>query len=384
MYTALHSHGVVELGLPVSRLEAAVYPWLDRGGKWSSVAQMAASFKGRGIVMASGVWHSKLALHAATVVRQLGCHLPIELYYSGEADLPAQIRAVLETVPGLKTVDLSTIVDTVSPGVSGWAVKPYAMLVSSFEEIIFIDADALFFQRPDVLFESAAYRETGAVFFMDRTLYPGAETASRQFFLDMVPQPSEYAHRAGRLVPRLSIHEGESGVIVWDKRRSLHAMLLSCVMNSSPYRDEMYKAYHGDKESYWIAHEALNMPYRWLPGGGGAIGFVKANTLNLANPITICGGLYHTDEQWRPLWFNGGIMRNKYTTQGQVGMNLTHWAVDRTFRGTTWEWETDDMPFCLTPEQPGRDIGKLTADERDVADMMLRVWIEQNPSAPQP
>ncbi|KAH6596147.1 hypothetical protein BASA61_003568 [Batrachochytrium salamandrivorans] len=321
------------------------FPWLKAGHKFATVRQLAQSFKGRGIVMTTGKWHFKYARHAITVVRNLGSTLPIQMFYVGDNDLPKESRDELEAISGVVTINLESYFDSHGPDISGWAVKPFSMLASSFEEIIFLDADALFFQPPEVIFNSAAYNDTGAVFYMDRTLYGGRESEGLTFFNKLVKEPSEYAKTKGRLVSKLSIHEGESGVIVWNKRTNLHALLLTCVFNSQPYRGIMYKAYHGDKESYWIAHEALKMPYRWAPGGGGTVGFI-VDPVN--HPTKVCGGLYHPDENWKPLWFNGGILRNKHTTDGKVTLSLTHWVTDRTFNEPKWDWETSHaalLPF---------------------------------------
>eukprot|EP00842_Homolaphlyctis_polyrhiza_P004623 jgi/Hompol1/5161/HPOL_004188-RA len=361
----------LSLDIAARDLEESLYPWPATGSKFTSVHHLASSFSGRGIVMTAGQWHFKLARHAATVVRKLGSKLPIELFYVGDEDLPKQYRDKLEQIDGLKTVDLKQFMDTKGPSINGWAVKPFSMLFSSFQEIIFLDADALFFQPPEVLFDWNIYKQTGSVFFMDRTLFGGGDSAGRDFFLKMVPEPSRYAQTTGRLFRKLSQHEGESGVIVWNKKRNLHAVLLTCVMNSEPHRKHVYKAYHGDKESYWIAHEALQMPYSWAPGAGGTIGYLKENTTD-----AVCGGLYHPDDNFKPLWFNGGIMRNKYTEEGQTGMMLTHWATDRTFKDPKWDWETKTSPFCLHAQNPKTDMAELTTSEKAIAEMMLSTWLE--------
>ncbi|KAH9275810.1 hypothetical protein BASA83_001612 [Batrachochytrium salamandrivorans] len=275
------------------RLELAehdkAFPWLKAGHKFATVRQLAQSFKGRGIVMTTGKWHFKYARHAITVVRNLGSTLPIQMFYVGDNDLPKESRDELEAISGVVTINLESYFDSHGPDISGWAVKPFSMLASSFEEIIFLDADALFFQPPEVIFNSAAYNDTGAVFYMDRTLYGGRE-------------------------PTLSWHNVQS--ISWGQ------------------------------ESYWIAHEALKMPYRWAPGGGGTVGFI-VDPVN--HPTKVCGGLYHPDENWKPLWFNGGILRNKHTTDGKVTLSLTHWVTDRTFNEPKWIGKRPRCPFAFHP-----------------------------------
>lgn len=394
IYDAYVNQNQKELGAAYQRLEKLTYPWLSQKGVYKSVKDLASSFSGRGIVMTSGKWHFKYARHAVNYVRRIGSTLPIEMFYVGEDDLPKEMRQELEKVPNLRCIDLKPLIDTDGPEVRGWAVKPFSMLLSSFKEIIFLDADALFFQNPDVLFDFKLYGATGAVFFRDRTLFGGGDNDGLRLFKSMVPLPSEYAKTEGRTVRMISQHEGESGVIVWDKTRNLHAFLLVCTMNSEPYRKTLYHANHGkknnynhefnleindfesigDKESYWMAHEALELPYRWAPGGGGTVGYVEDPE---KKPNSICGGLYHPDENWKPLWFNGGILRNKYTGKGKQVMEITHWATDRTFGepvALKWQWETETSPFCLQPPNTETEVGELTEDEKKKAKLMVDVW----------
>ena len=56
-------------------------------------------------------------------------------------------------------------------GIGGWAIKPFALLVSSFAEAVLMDADVLFVQKPEVLFEHPEYATTGTLFFHDRSLF---------------------------------------------------------------------------------------------------------------------------------------------------------------------------------------------------------------------
>jgi len=103
-------------------------------------------------------------------------------------------------------------------------------------------------------------------------------------------------------------------------------------MNMDPIKSEMYKAVHGDKESFWMASEALRVPYNWGLGAGGTVGYPNPNTIG-----SICGGLFHVDENWEPLWFNGGIQMNKRTDAGrEKTYNLTHYAIDRSFQHLEW------------------------------------------------
>jgi hypothetical protein len=69
------------------------------------------------------------------------------------------------------------------------AVKPYAALMSSFEEVILMDADACFLRAPELLFDHPEYLRTGSLFFHDRIL-PGPKKGSVHWALSFLPDPS--------------------------------------------------------------------------------------------------------------------------------------------------------------------------------------------------
>jgi alpha 1,3-mannosyltransferase len=94
---------------------------------------------------------------------------------------------------------------------AGWAAKPFAILVSSFREVIFIDADSLFFKNPEVLFDDADYKETGALFFRDRLIMPESK---KRFLQQILPKPIAKLAKQSRFWTGESGHMQESGVVV--------------------------------------------------------------------------------------------------------------------------------------------------------------------------
>ncbi|KAI9098350.1 mannosyltransferase putative-domain-containing protein [Phlyctochytrium arcticum] len=372
----------------VSILEEQLYPFISHGPKHPSAADLHKTYEGRGIVMTAGNWHFNFALHAIKSLRLINCTLPIQIFYSGPKDLDADKIKQFAALEGVEPVDLSLHFDLAiaNPGLPpermGWAVKPFGMLASRFAEIILVDADALFFQNPENMFEYPHYKDTGALFFMDRTIGSGRCSALDFFekFLADHPPSSVYRHQ-GRFGRLLGTHEGESGVILYDKRRNFNGLLAICKANSGKWKETMYKSVHGDKESYWMVHEVLSIPYRWAPGGGGAVGYL----LDGPTPTTVrvCGGLYHPDLLHRPLWFNGGLFKNKYTNQGRKWLEVTHWASDFSFKDVKWEWESEEKPFCLIRERnkQGEDWGALTDPEKGSIKAFIDQWEQLKLSA---
>jgi alpha 1,3-mannosyltransferase len=135
-----------------------------------------------------------------------------------------------------------------------------AMLLSSFREVILIDADVLFFVDPTTLFSDPDYLRLGALFFRDRLIAP-ADRAD--FLTKSLPSPlSQNILQSNRWWLGTSHHMQESGVVIVDKWRHFVALLLTTRLNG-PDRDGndalrkkgVYEMMHGDKETFWLSWE---------------------------------------------------------------------------------------------------------------------------------
>lgn len=173
----------------------------------------------------------KLGLIVAT--GKLGCQLPVEVMYLGDSDLSEEYRAELEAIDGVVTRDVSQMVNDEGWKLAGWAAKPFAILFSSFREVVFIDADSVFFKNPEILFEDPAYQKTGALFFRDRLMMPESR---KRWVQQVLPKPFSSQVKQNRYWTGESAHMQESGVVVVDKWQHFLALLLVTRMNG-PDRD---------------------------------------------------------------------------------------------------------------------------------------------------
>lgn len=102
----------------------------------------------RGIVIPVGVGQVRYAAHLIGNLRDvLGSQLPIQIAYAGGGDLPAKYRNALVSLgENIETMDVFDVFDdtTLMLRESGWAIKPFAVLASKFEQVILMDADAVF------------------------------------------------------------------------------------------------------------------------------------------------------------------------------------------------------------------------------------------------
>lgn len=188
---------------------------------------------GRGIVLTAGDAQAEFLMTGIPLLRKLGCMLPIEVMYLGDEDLDEDNRSQLEALGGVITRDMKPMINDNGWKLAGWAAKPFAILFSSFREIVFIDADSLFFQNPEVLFHEPAYTRTGALFFKDRSVMPESK---REWLQQLVPKPISAQVKSGRFWTGDSGHMQDSGVLVIDKWRHFIALLVVARMNG-PERD---------------------------------------------------------------------------------------------------------------------------------------------------
>jgi hypothetical protein len=131
----------------------------------------------------------------------------------------------------------------------GWELKPYAMLYSTFREVLFLDADNVPVVNPEFLFDLPEYQKKGAVFWPDHN--PANST----------PKACVIWRNCGMRPP--SEQEFESGQILLDKERCWQALRLALWFNENS--DFYYQYLHGDKETFHLAFRKLKRPYCLVP-----------------------------------------------------------------------------------------------------------------------
>lgn len=216
----------------LQKLGDVLFPWVRPyfGDHMTLHAQLYSG--GRGIVFTAGTDQAPFVMTGIGVLRALGCNLPIEVMYLGEGDLDVDARERLEDMPGVVTRDIRLMVKDDGWQLAGWAGKPFAILFSSFREVIFIDADALFLTDPTILFEDKSYTDTGALFFHDRLM---KGEGKRHWMETVLPRPVSRKARKSRMWGT-SDHMQESGVIVVDTFKHFIPLLVASRMNG-PDRD---------------------------------------------------------------------------------------------------------------------------------------------------
>lgn len=306
----------LHLQSPLGSAELALYKDLEAHlFKWAlqnvdSVERLNEKVQGRGIVISLGNNYLRLGVHVIKMLRMLDCTLPVEIFYNGESDLKKENIKVLTSMgKDIRLVDISLLYNITELRISSWDLKPFAILSSSFQQVMLVDADAVFLQNPALLFDDPGYIETGTLFFNDRTLYGTMNSDQPEWFGQFLPEPHSPYLKSTRMYNKRSHYEQESGVVLIDKKRCLLGLLAACRFNVLPEREELHKKTHGEKESFWLGFEMVQQPYYFVPTMAGAIG--KIDYDKQKDLTQICGKLAHFDRHGELSWFNDGIVDDK-------------------------------------------------------------------------
>jgi hypothetical protein len=178
------------------------------------------------------------------MLRRLGCVLPIEVWHLGKAEMSEEMAKLLAPM-GVKVVDgLKVRRKYPLRELNGWELKPYALLHSRFREALLLDADNVPVINPEFLFESAEFKETGAIFWPDFN-HTASNNQLHIWRSCGLRRPSEL--------------EFETGQILVDKARCWRALNLCMWFNENS--DFYYQHIHGDKETFHLAFRKVKKSY---------------------------------------------------------------------------------------------------------------------------
>src|SRR5579871_737429 len=94
-------------------------------------------FTGRGIVMVAGGRFLRISLLSLRMLRRSGTKLPVELWMGKKDEYDANFCAEAEKLD----VRCRLLNDYVGEAIQKYQLKAFAMLLSSFSEVLFLDAD---------------------------------------------------------------------------------------------------------------------------------------------------------------------------------------------------------------------------------------------------
>lgn len=225
----------------------------DRAARPENIPPQPAWPRRRGIVICAGGWRFFPSLFVTlSVLRKLGCRLPVQVWYLGDrGEFDPRMAHHVRHLGPVQFIDGDRFqrdnpqwrfadVDERNPG---WALKALAAAASPFAEVLSLDADCYPVGNARMIFECAGFKRTGAVFFPDLSNH--------------VSKICPAAWRAFGLPPREEL-EWETGQFAIDKRRQWPATWLSFWLNS--HSAKTYQWIYGDKDTFHFAWRKLAAP----------------------------------------------------------------------------------------------------------------------------
>jgi alpha 1,2-mannosyltransferase len=207
--------------------------------------------EGKGIVLtAGGIKYFTAAWILITRLRKIGCLLPIELWFFGN-EITSAMQEELSRL-NVSCRDLEPFIESVP---NGFLMKPLAILYSSFQEVLFLDADNNCLQDPTYLFHNEDYLKLGAVFWPD--FWTTAKWNPIWKILDI-----DYS----------SSNEQESGQLLINKKLCWDQLQLCLYFN---LRSDVYSRFlYGDKDTFRFAWMALKKEFYMISTGVGSCGYL--------------------------------------------------------------------------------------------------------------
>lgn len=227
--------------------------------------QMAFTPKSRGIVTTAGGSYFPIFVVSLRMLRRTGTTLPVEVFLADSEEYEESLCEEVLPLLNATCVILSHIFDAVqgSADITRYQFKVFSMMFSSFEEILFLDADAFPVHNPDQLFTSEPFREYGLIAWPD---FWGSTTS--RIFYDITQQ---------NIPSMLDRASSETGELLLSKKNHQKLLLLAAYYNY--YGPSHYymllsqgAAGEGDKETFLAAAGALNETFYATSEGVQAMG----------------------------------------------------------------------------------------------------------------
>lgn len=223
---------------------------------------------GRGIVLTLGDGRTDDAARLIRTLRYLQNPYPIQVvYHLGLSDeLIERLKLVCrDYYHGFPAQDIwfvnvkRSINEKFLNKFQGFSNKILAMIFNSFEEILFLDADAATLKDPDFYFSLKGYVETGTYFYRDRALGQGRPMYDIKFFRKILPSIEDSVVFNIDQTNNYTLGNGffngmayymESGVVVLNRKTHFIQPLMMSVIS---FYHPVYHRIWGDKEMFWLA-----------------------------------------------------------------------------------------------------------------------------------
>ncbi|KAJ5107669.1 CAZyme family GT71 [Penicillium angulare] len=220
----------------------------------------------KGIVSTAGGSYLPVVVISLRMLRRTGSTLPMEIFLADNSEYEEYICDTVLPSLNARCIILSDILIAAPATIKTYQFKPLAMLFSSFEEILFLDADAFPLKKPELLFNSEPYRTNHMVTWPD---FWGSSASPLFYQIAGIPSPAMTLRQST-----------ESGEVILSKKTHMRTLLLCTYYNywgPTHYYPLLSQgaAGEGDKETFIAAASAVNDPFYQVSESICALGHRK-------------------------------------------------------------------------------------------------------------
>ncbi|KAA8652673.1 hypothetical protein EYZ11_001052 [Aspergillus tanneri] len=218
----------------------------------------------RGIVSTGGGSYLPVFLASLRMLRRTGSTLPVEVYMKDKTEYEKKLCDNILPELNAKCLVISDVVG--KDFIEHYQLKVFAILFSSFEEVVWMDADCFPLDKPEILLNNEPFLSKGMITWPDfwaSTVSPLYYNISRQ------PMPSMAERQSS-----------ETGAILISKKTHYLTLLLTAYYNyygPSHYFRLLSQGApgEGDKETFLQAASAVGEPFYAVSESVQAIGHPK-------------------------------------------------------------------------------------------------------------
>ncbi|KAH8674284.1 mannosyltransferase putative-domain-containing protein [Xylariales sp. PMI_506] len=217
----------------------------------------------RGIVITTNPDLLGVAITSLLMLRRSGSSLPVEVFLSNATEHGRALCDDALGPLGARCLNIEDFLNTLPrsskvavPELTRFQFKVFALLFSSFQSVLFLDADAFPVYNPDYLMTAEPFASYGLVTFPDFWV----PTVSPVFWEVASPEG-----RAAAPNVTLSMRATESGIFLFDKKIHSDTLLLATYYNL--YGPHVFYWLHssgawgtGDKETFRLSAQVLGNP----------------------------------------------------------------------------------------------------------------------------
>ncbi|OGM48764.1 hypothetical protein ABOM_002940 [Aspergillus bombycis] len=207
----------------------------------------------RGIVTTAGGSYLPVFLSSLRMLRRTGSTLPVEVYMKDASEYEKKICDKVLPDMGARCLILSDVVG--KDVIQHYQLKVFAVLFSSFEEIVWMDADCFPMDKPEILLNHEPFTSTGLVTWPD---FWASSVSPAYYNISQQPMP-----------PMTERQSSETGIFLVSKKTHYLTLLLAAYYNyygPSHYFRLLSQGApgEGDKETFLQAATAwVNLSTRW-------------------------------------------------------------------------------------------------------------------------